>query len=216
VHTEQRQWHESTEQVQLHLIELAHDAIIVRDTSGTILYWNRGAEELYGWTSQEARGQVTHLLLQTIFPTSRETVDALVATGKQWEGELVHICKDGRQVVVESRQVLTSGPGNQPAAILEINRDITERKQRERENQEQYRTIVRTANEGIWLSGTQAQTLNIKERMAETMPLSAKRSTGLSLVGTLQQNACLAILVRRRSASQSRCLSLRSYEAKKR
>ncbi len=112
-------------QVQAHLIELAHDAIIVRDSSSTILYWNRGAEELYGWSAQEAIGQVTHVLLQSRFPVSRETVDALLASGQRWEGELLHTCKDGRQVVVESRQVLTRIAHNQPALILEINRDIT-------------------------------------------------------------------------------------------
>jgi PAS domain S-box-containing protein len=143
-------------QIQAQLIELAHDAIIVRDSSSSIIFWNRGAEELYGWTAQEAIGQVTHALLHTRFPMSRETVDALLITGQQWEGELVHTCKDGRQIIVESRQMLTHNIRNQPTAILEINRDITERKQRERENQEQYRTIVQTANEGIWLIDTHA------------------------------------------------------------
>ncbi len=165
-------------QIRAQLIELAHDAIIVRDSSSNIIFWNRGAEELYGWTSQEAIGQVTHSLLQTRFPMNRETVDALLITGQQWEGELVHTCKDGRQIIVESRQVLTRNSCNQPTAILEINRDITERKQRERENQEQYRTIVQTANEGIWLTNTQAQTLYINERMADMLGYTAEEMVG--------------------------------------
>jgi len=65
------------------------------------------------------------LLLQTRFPVSREVVDTLLVSGQQWEGELLHTCKDGKQVVVESRQVLTRIDHNQPALILEINRDIT-------------------------------------------------------------------------------------------
>jgi PAS domain S-box-containing protein len=165
-------------QIRAQLIELAHDAIIVCDSSSSIIFWNRGAEELYGWTSQEAIGQVTHSLLQTRFPMGRETVEALLITGQQWEGELVHTCKDGRQVIVESRQVLTRNIRNQPTAILEINRDITERKQRERENQEQYRTIVQTANEGIWLINTQAQTLYINERMADMLGYTAEEMVG--------------------------------------
>jgi PAS domain S-box-containing protein len=160
----------------------------VRDSSSIIIFWNRGAEELYGWTSQEAIGQVTHSLLQTRFPVSRETVDVLLATGEQWEGELVHTCKDGRQVVVESRQrsyrvgtdlaPTLRNSHNQPTAILEINRDITERKQREREHQEQYRTIVQTANEGIWLVNTQAKTLYINERMADMLGYTVEEMVG--------------------------------------
>lgn len=125
---EETRWHEHIVQIQAQLIELAHDGIIVRDSASTILYWNRGAEQLYGWSAQEAIGQVTHSLLQTDFPVSREEIDALLATGAPWEGELVHTCKDGRRVVVESRQVVTRDTPDQSAAILEINRDITERK----------------------------------------------------------------------------------------
>jgi hypothetical protein len=78
-------------------------------------------------------------LLQARFPKSREALDRFLVTGEQWEGELVHTRKDGTQVIVESRQVVTRNSQNRPLAILEINRDITERKQRERENQAQYR-----------------------------------------------------------------------------
>ncbi len=116
------------------IIELTHDAILVRDPADIIVFWNRGAEELYGWTAQEAIGKVTHNLLQTHFPVSREAVDSLLARGEQWEGELVHTRKDGTQVIVESRQGLKRNQQSQPIAILEINRDITERKRRERED----------------------------------------------------------------------------------
>src|SRR5438093_110442 len=106
------------------IIELAHDAILVRDPASIIVFWNRGAEELYGWTAQEAIGKVTHNLLQTHFPVSpREALDSLLATGEQWEGELVNTRKDGTQVIVESRQVVKRNQQNQPIAILEINRD---------------------------------------------------------------------------------------------
>ncbi len=134
--------HEQRAQLQASLIELAYDAIIVRDPVSTIISWNRGAEHLYGWTAQEAIGKVTHELLQTHFPESREELDRFLATGEQWEGELVHMRKDGTQVIVESRQVVTRDAQNHPIAILEINRDITGRKQREREYQAQYRQLA--------------------------------------------------------------------------
>jgi PAS domain S-box-containing protein len=165
-------------QLQASLIEMAHDAILIRDPASIIVSWNRGAEDLYGWTAQEAIGQVTHDLLKTQFPESFEAIELVLAAGEQWQGELVHTRRDGRQVIVESRQVLVSDGQGQPSAILEINRDITERKQRERENQEQYRTIVRTANEGIWLISVKAETLYMNERMAEMLGYSVEEMMG--------------------------------------
>ena len=126
------------QQLQASLIELAHDAILIRDPESTVVSWNRGAEELYGWTAQEAIGQVTHDLLKTQFPKSREALDLLLANGEQWEGEVVHTRRNGTRVIVESRQVLVRDGQGRPVAILEINRDITERKQREREGQAQF------------------------------------------------------------------------------
>jgi PAS domain S-box-containing protein len=118
-----------------HMIDLAHDAIIVRDPASIIIFWNQGARSLYGWTEQEALGQVSHLLLQTRFPQSREVTNRALEQQGQWEGQIIHTRRDGAQVIVESRQVLVrdTGASNQPIAILEINRDITERERLQRE-----------------------------------------------------------------------------------
>ena len=117
--------------LQTDLINLARDAILVRDPVGRVLSWNRGAEELYGWTEQEALGRVTHTLLKTRFPVDRADVDARLEGDGRWEGELVHIRRDGSVVTVESRQVLMHNDEGQPGAVLEINRDITQRRQQE-------------------------------------------------------------------------------------
>lgn len=123
------------EQHLAHLIDLAHDAIIVRNPTSTIIFWNQGASSLYGWNEAEALGKVSHQLLQTRFPLSREATDRDLAQWGQWEGHLTHTRRDGKQVIVESRQVLVREPdaSNQPIAILEINRDITEREDLQRE-----------------------------------------------------------------------------------
>jgi PAS domain S-box-containing protein len=118
------------------LIALAHDAIIVRTPASTIISWNKGAEKLYGWTEQEAAGRVSHELLQTVFPHSREVTDNLLALYGQWEGQLTHTCRNGAQVIVESRQVLMRDESGLPSAILEINRDITERERLQSEREE--------------------------------------------------------------------------------
>lgn len=103
------------------LLELATEAIIVRDMSGAILFWNSGAEALYGWPRQDVLGKQVHQVLQTRFPTEYSHVaTALAETGK-WEGNLTQTTRDGHEVVVACRKALKAD-GN---AILEINRDIT-------------------------------------------------------------------------------------------
>lgn len=135
--TAQRQWERERAdllarlQLQTDLINLAHDAILVRDPANRILVWNTGAEELYGWTAQEALGQFTHALFKTRFPMSRAAIQAHLERHGSWEGELAHTRPDGRVVIVESRWVLVRDDTGQSSAILEINRDITERRQLE-------------------------------------------------------------------------------------
>jgi len=130
------------------LIALAHDAIIVRTPKSIITSWNQGAERLYGWTEQEAIGQESHALLQTRFPYSRNVTDNLLTLHGQWEGQLTHVRRDGTQVIVESRQVILKDELGQTTAILEINRDITERDrmQREREEARANELALREAN----------------------------------------------------------------------
>ncbi|MDB5578877.1 MAG: sensor histidine kinase [Bradyrhizobium sp.] len=114
------------------LLNLTHDSIFVRDMQNIITYWNRGAEEFYGWTAAEVVGKLTtHQLLQTVFPAPLDEIDAeLLRTGR-WEGELVHIKADGAQAVVASRWSLQRDEQQRPQAILELNKDMTERKRSE-------------------------------------------------------------------------------------
>jgi|GEM_PF-458226 len=126
----------ASNQQMAELIALAHDAIIVRTPTSIITSWNQGAERLYGWTEQDAIGQESHALLQTCFPYSRDVTDNLLALHGQLEEQLTHSRRDGTQVIVESRQVLLKDESGQPTAILEINRDITERDRMQREREE--------------------------------------------------------------------------------
>jgi diguanylate cyclase (GGDEF)-like protein/PAS domain S-box-containing protein len=117
---------------QAELLHLAHDAIFVRhiDTA-MIQFWNDGAERLYGFTSQEARGRVSNLLLQTVFPQPLAKIRATVINEGFWEGELLHTTRGGERIVVSSRWALQRNESGKPVAILEINNDITKRKQAE-------------------------------------------------------------------------------------
>jgi PAS domain S-box-containing protein len=116
---------------QAGLLELASDAIIVRDVQGTISYWNAGAEALYGWPRAEALGRTIQTLLRTVFPQPPEDILATVTTEGHWEGELTHTRRDGRNVTVASRWALERDSSGQPLAILQITTDITARKQAE-------------------------------------------------------------------------------------
>jgi PAS domain S-box-containing protein len=116
---------------QASLLNLTHDTVFVRDMNDVIAYWNRGAEERYGWSSEEAVGRVSHQLTQTSLPKPLPEIQAeLLETGR-WEGELVHTRRDGTSVMVASRWALQRDEANKPVAILETNNDITERKQAE-------------------------------------------------------------------------------------
>ncbi|ARQ00309.1 sensor histidine kinase [Pseudorhodoplanes sinuspersici] len=114
------------------LLDLTHDSVLVRHMSDDIItYWNRGAEELYGWPSEEAIGKPSHELLRTVFPEPIETINAEIVRSGRWEGDLVHRKRDGSQVTVSSRWSLLRNERGQPMSVLETNTDITERMQAE-------------------------------------------------------------------------------------
>ena len=117
---------------QAHLLDLVLDAIILRDMQGVIIFWNRGAEKLFGWTSDEALGKHAHTLLHTQFPQPLEGIEAEALHEGHWEGELVHTRRDGTPVVVSSRWAVWQPDHGAPLAMVEISTNITERKQVER------------------------------------------------------------------------------------
>lgn len=116
---------------QADLLNLTHDAIFVRDLDDRITYWNRGAEELYGWSSEQALGQPTAHLLRTKFPDTPANIQAALLEQHKWTGELTHFKYDGTQVIVASRWSLQLDAANRPVAVMETNNDITERKRSE-------------------------------------------------------------------------------------
>jgi PAS domain S-box-containing protein len=103
------------------LLELSYEPMIGWQLDGPVEFWNAGAERLYGYQAHEAIGRTSHELLQTAFPVDFLELRARLRDAGRWSGELRHICKDGREVVVDSRmQVLADN------TVLEVNRDVTE------------------------------------------------------------------------------------------
>ncbi len=143
-------------QQQAQLLDLARDAITVRDfADGAIRFWNRGAEETFGWARGDAMGQPQHTLLRTQFLTgetnfprpTQEVAAALLRTGS-WAGEVIQTRRDGARIVVDSRWTLRSDERGKPTTILEISRDITAAKRAEAELAEAMLT-QRAANEQL-------------------------------------------------------------------
>jgi len=114
-----------------HFLDMANDAVFVRSPEGAILYWNEGAERLYGWTKKETVGQSTAALLHTEYPHPLAEITQMLSREGRWEGELVHTRKDGTRITVSSRWTLLRGAEESAFNWLEINTDITEQKRAE-------------------------------------------------------------------------------------
>src|ERR1041384_1375586 len=116
---------------QAELLDQAQDAILVRDLNHNILFWNKGAEKIYGWSAEEVIGKNVEGLLykehSTQFDAARQSI---IRTG-EWKGEMRQTRRDGTEIIVESRWTLVRDDHGQPKSILVINTDITEKKRME-------------------------------------------------------------------------------------
>ena len=112
---------------QARLLDLANDAIFIRNAADKISYWNEGAERLYGWASEEVLNRSVHEILRTEFPVP---LLEILETDR-WEGELRHTTKYGYQITVSSRWTTLRDRNGKSEGWLEINTDITARKRAE-------------------------------------------------------------------------------------
>ena len=115
---------------QATLLDQAREAIIVTSLDDSIIYWNKGAENTFGWSSGEVLGRRTFELLN-VDPAKYKEVRETLAVKDDWQGELVKTTKDGRQIIVEVRCTMVRNIHGQPKSILAINTDVTEKKQLE-------------------------------------------------------------------------------------
>ena len=113
---------------QAALLDIATDAIVVHDLNHKVLFWNRGAERLYGWQSEEVLGENSiELLYPAPHPQIDEALRVVVEQG-EWQGELALVTKAGKHLVVSSRWTLVQDEDQQPKSILVVTTDITEKK----------------------------------------------------------------------------------------
>jgi PAS domain S-box-containing protein len=119
----------SEEQIaeQASFLDKAQDAILVRDLEGRILFWNKGAERVYGWLRQEVVGRKVAELYYAD-PKKFEESNGLTISQGEWSGELVHVTKDKREIIIEARWTLVRDSEGLPKSVLAINTDVTEKK----------------------------------------------------------------------------------------
>ncbi|HEY9845006.1 MAG TPA: PAS domain S-box protein, partial [Candidatus Caenarcaniphilales bacterium] len=116
---------------QAALLNVTTDAIFVRDLENNILFWNQGAEHLYGWRAEEALGMNANELLYREVSPQLEAALKTVAEQGEWHGELNKVTKANKDLIVESRWTLVTEDSGEPKSILTVDTDITEKKQLE-------------------------------------------------------------------------------------
>ncbi|HEU0040574.1 MAG TPA: response regulator, partial [Verrucomicrobiae bacterium] len=134
---------------QAALLDKAHDAIIVCDLDGRIIFWNRSAERIYGWSASEAAGRRVGQILFDQIPLSFREARKSVAERGEWRGEFQQITKDEQPVMVQSSWTLVRDTEGRPKSELIINTDITEQKQLE----EKFLRAQRLESLGALVSG---------------------------------------------------------------
>lgn len=171
-----------TVEEQARLLDLARDAILVRDLNGVIRYWNHGAERLYGWSKEEALGQPIQILLKTKYPLPVAQIEAAALAAGEWEGELEHTRRDGSTLIVNSRWVLRQDAAGKPTSILQSNTDVTLHRQAEdavRRSEAKFRALLESAPDAMIIVDEQGRIALANRRTEQTFGYTAQELQGL-------------------------------------
>lgn len=175
---------ESKLKEQAELLDKARDAIFVLDLSHNVVFWNKGAERLYGWTKEEVLGRsFTRLISPIPMDVHRQVVEL-----GEWNGDIIQTSRDGKEKVVESRMTLVRDERGGAESILVINTDVTERKRLE----EQFLRSQRLENIGILAGGIAHDLNNVLQPIMMSLQMLRPRvqdSHGQKLIDILQTAA---------------------------
>jgi PAS domain S-box-containing protein len=173
---------------QAEIINRAHDAVIIRDyVTDSIISWNKGAEQIYGWSAEETIGRKLGEMLYPEGFDRKAQLEELVATG-EYHGELKHRAKDGREVIVDSRVTLIRNDNGTPRAVLGISTDVTEQKKLET----QLLRAQRLESIGTLASGVAHDLNNVLTPIlmcSEMMRQGANDQNIQSSIGLIEQSA---------------------------
>nr|MDO8112187.1 response regulator [Candidatus Sigynarchaeota archaeon] len=185
--TERRQ---AEQQLRDHeeLLDNAHEAIIRADLEDRIIYWNKGSERLYGWKAEEIVGKITH---ETISKEDLAQVQSAIKTVKEkgkWRGEMRHIDRNGKRIVVDSSWTLTQDEAGKPESILVIDSDITEKKKLET----QFLRAQRLESIGTLASGIAHDLINVLTPIilsVENLRIKYSNEQSQELLNMIERNA---------------------------
>ncbi|WP_254568084.1 PAS domain S-box protein, partial [Oscillatoria sp. HE19RPO] len=169
---------------QAALLDIATDAIWVKDLDQNILFWNKGAEKLYGWTRQEATAQSSSCLFEVKSTEELNRIEQTILTTGEWHGELEQVTKAGKSITVASRQTLVRDERDRPCSILSVNTNITEKKQLEA----QFLRAQRLESIGTLASGIAHDLNNILTpilgavQLLQMFPLNAQQMRLISML----------------------------------
>lgn len=178
---------------QARILELSHDTVIIRGVNDVIVYWNDGAEQLYGWTRAEALGRTCADLLHDSHP--RTAVEAALAVDGQWSGEVVRTRRDGARLVLASRWLLRRDPEGRPIGVIESSADLTDQRRADaqrRASEQRYRAMFEAAGFATW-EADWSETLRI---VAEALPAGEDARAWLAARPDVVQSAMDRALIR--------------------
>lgn len=138
---------------QAHLLNLA--PIMTRDFDGRIHSWSNGYEQLYGWTHEEAIGQISHDLLRTQFPKPLNDIQSTLFRDGQWTGELIHTARSGMTIPVSANWTLLQGGKRRPTRIVEVNTDISDLKRAQTtqaEHESRFKLLADNMSQFAWMA----------------------------------------------------------------
>ena len=183
----ERKFTEERVHQQAALLDQAQDAILVRDLDHNIQFWNKGAERIYGWSSEEVVGKNAKDVLFTD-QNALDTAKQEVLAHGEWRGDLRQRRRNGEEVMVESRWTLVLDEDGKPKSVLVINTDITEKKRMEA----QFLRAQRMESIGTLAGGIAHDLNNVLSPILmaiEMLQLKVKDESGLQLLEILRSNA---------------------------
>lgn len=174
---------------QAALLDIASDAIIMRDLSHKILLWNKSAETIYGWTEEEAINKNAHELLKPeLLSWKKEDIYNKVLQDGSWQGELKKVSKTGKEIIVESRWTLVKDEHQKPKSILTVDTDITQKKELEK----QFLRAQRMESIGTLASGIAHDLNNVLSPILMSVQLLQNKSRSqqeISMLSIVENNA---------------------------
>lgn len=174
---------------QAALLDIASDAIIMRDLSHKILLWNKSAETIYGWTEEEAINKNAYELLQPeVYSGQHQDIYQQVLNNGSWQGELKKISKSGKKIIVESRWTLVKDEHQKPKSILTVDTDITQKKELEK----QFLRAQRMESIGTLASGIAHDLNNVLSPILMSVQLLKNKNRNeqeISMLGIVENNA---------------------------